>query len=107
MRTIIVSPSRAMCLENTPHSLDKAHRATNLKMSSSQQDPDDGHWSVSAPWVFRKTEYKVSADVREDVLIIQVEDCLAADQWTGQFDTKRILNFYIIAVYGVVVYVRV
>ncbi len=60
-------------------------------MSSSQ---DEDHWSVSAPWVFRNTEYKVSADVREDVLIVQVEDCLAADQWTGQFDTKRILNFY-------------
>ena len=46
-------------------------------------------WSVSAPWVFRNTEYKVSADVREDVLVVQVEDCLAADQWTGSFDAKR------------------
>ncbi len=61
----------------------------NLKMSSSPPASAGDHWSVSAPWVFRDTEYKVAADVREDVLIVQVEDCLAADQWTGHFDSKR------------------
>ncbi len=64
-------------------------KPSNLKMSSSPPSPAGDHWSVSAPWVFRNTEYKVAADVREDVLIVQVEDYLAADQWTGHFDSKR------------------
>lgn len=44
---------------------------------------------VSAPWVFRDTEYTVSADVRDDVLLLEVEEKLTADQWSGQFEAKR------------------
>ena len=29
------------------------------------------------------------ADVRDDVLFVQVEDKLTADRWRGQFDAKR------------------
>lgn len=46
-------------------------------------------WSITSPWAFRNTDYKVSADVRDDVLVVQVEDCLTADQWTGHFEAKR------------------
>ena len=46
-------------------------------------------WSVSAPWVFRDTEYTVSADVRNDVLVVEVEEKLTSDQWRGQFEAKR------------------
>ena len=46
-------------------------------------------WSISAGWVFRGTEYAVCADVRDDVLFVQVEDKLTADRWRGQFDAKR------------------
>lgn len=45
---------------------------------------------VSAPWVFRDTEYTVSADVRDDVLLLEVEEKLTADQWSGQFEAKHI-----------------
>ena len=44
---------------------------------------------VSAPWVFRDTEYTVSADVRDDVLLLEVEEKLTADQWSSQFEAKR------------------
>lgn len=47
-------------------------------------------WSVSAPWEFRDTECTVSADVRDDVLVVQVEEKLSADQWKGQFNAKHI-----------------
>ena len=46
-------------------------------------------WSVSAPWVFQDTEYSVSADVRNDVLVVEVEEKLTSDQWRGQFEAKR------------------
>lgn len=46
-------------------------------------------WSVCAPWVFREVEYTVSAEVREDALLVQVEEKLAADQWRGRFEAKR------------------
>ena len=54
-------------------------------MSSSSGE----RWSISAGWVFRGTEYTVCADVRDDVLVIQVEDKITADRWRGQFDAKR------------------
>ena len=54
-------------------------------MSSSSGE----RWSISASWVFRGTEYTVCADVRDDVLVIQVEDKITADRWRGQFDAKR------------------
>ncbi len=50
-------------------------------------------WSISAGWVFRGTEYTVCADVRDDVLMLQVEDKITADRWRGQFDAKR--EFYL------------
>ena len=59
-------------------------------MSSSS----DERWSISAGWVFRGTEYTVCADVRDDVLVIQVEDKLTADRWRGQFDAKREFRVY-------------
>ena len=31
----------------------------------------------------------MSADVRDDVLIVQVEEKFSADQWKGQFNSKR------------------
>ena len=46
-------------------------------------------WSVSAPWVFRDTEYVVAADVMNDTLVVQVEEKLTSDQWRGQFEAKR------------------
>lgn len=46
-------------------------------------------WSVSAPWDFRGTRYTVSADVRKDFLLIQVEEDHSADQWRAQFEAKR------------------
>lgn len=46
-------------------------------------------WSISAGWVFRGTEYAVCADVRDDMLVVQVEDKVTADRWRGQFDAKR------------------
>ncbi len=46
-------------------------------------------WSVSAPWAFRDTAYTVSADVRNEVLVVQVEEKLTAEQWRGQFEAKR------------------
>ena len=54
-------------------------------MSSSSGE----RWSISAGWVFRGTEYAVCADVRDDLLVVQVEDKLTADRWCGQFDAKR------------------
>ena len=54
-------------------------------MSSSSGE----RWSINAGWVFRGTEYAVCADVRDDVLVIQVEDKITADRWRGQFDAKR------------------
>ena len=47
------------------------------------------HWSVSASWVFKDVEYTVSVDMRDDVLVVLVEDKLTADQWSGQFEAKR------------------
>ena len=52
-------------------------------------DPLAQKWSVAASWVFRDTEYTVSADVQDDVLVVQVEEKLTADQWRGQFEAKR------------------
>lgn len=49
----------------------------------------DDAWSIVAPWVFRDKRYIVSADVREDVLIVQVEEEFTADRWRGQFEAKR------------------
>ncbi len=49
-------------------------------------------WSVSAPWAFRDTEYTVSADVRSETLMVQVEEKLTAEQWKGQFEAKRWCN---------------
>lgn len=57
----------------------------SLVMSSSSGE----RWSISAGWVFRGTEYTVCADVRDDVLVVQVEDKVTADRWRGQFDAKR------------------
>lgn len=49
----------------------------------------DQDWSVSAPWSFRDTAYAVSADVRNEVLVVQVEEKLTAERWRGQFEAKR------------------
>ena len=46
-------------------------------------------WSVSAPWDFRGTRYTISADVRKDFLLVQVEEDRNADQWRAQFEAKR------------------
>ncbi len=46
-------------------------------------------WSVVEPWVFRDKKYVVSADVQEDVLVLQVEEGLTAERWRAQFDSKR------------------
>ena len=46
-------------------------------------------WSIESPWMFRDKKYLVSADVREDVLVLQVEERLTADRWRGQFEPKR------------------
>ena len=49
-------------------------------------------WSVEAPWMLRGKEYSISADVKENVLIVQVEEQLTADRWRGQFEAKRKLH---------------
>ncbi len=46
-------------------------------------------WSIESPWVFRDREFTVSADVRDDVLLVQVADALTTDRWRGQFEPKR------------------
>ena len=35
----------------------------------------------------------MSADVTDDVLVVQVEEKLSADQWKGQFTAKRECKF--------------
>ena len=46
-------------------------------------------WSVEAEWVFHSRKYIVSADVRDDILVVQVVDGIAAEKWRGQFEPKR------------------
>ena len=46
-------------------------------------------WSVESSWVFRDKEYAVSADVRDDLLVVKVEEVETADRWKGQFEPKR------------------
>lgn len=46
-------------------------------------------WSVESAWIFRDKQYTVSADVREDLLVVQVEELVTADRWKGQFEPKR------------------
>ena len=46
-------------------------------------------WSVESSWLFRDKQYIVSADVREDLLVVQVEELVTADRWKGQFEPKR------------------
>lgn len=47
------------------------------------------NWSVESSWIFRDKKYTVGADVREDLLIVQVEEVVTADRWKGQFEPKR------------------
>ena len=46
-------------------------------------------WSIESSWIFRDSNYSVSADVREDVLVLQVEEKLTGNRWRGQFEPKR------------------
>lgn len=49
-------------------------------------------WSVESQRVIRDRKYRISADVKEDVLVLQIEELLTADRWRGQFEPKRELN---------------
>ena len=46
-------------------------------------------WRASAPWSFRDKEYEVSLGLREEKLLVEVEDAVTADQWRGSFDSRR------------------
>lgn len=44
--------------------------------------------SLSARHVFRGIEYIVSMFVRDEVVIVEAEDRLTADQWRAEFDAR-------------------
>jgi hypothetical protein len=46
-------------------------------------------WSIRSTWEFRNSNYNVCADVREDVLVVQVEEKLTGNRWRGHFEPKR------------------
>ena len=50
---------------------------------------DGEKWSVESTWVLRDRKYAVCADVRDDLLVVQVEEVSTADRWRGQFEPKR------------------
>ena len=79
------------CMYPTAHAqiITKKWRETSLVAEGAMSSSNGERWSISAGWVFRGTEYTVCADVRDDVLVIQVEDKITADRWRGQFDAKR------------------
>ena len=68
------------------------HLNLSARFSQTQKrmgEESSERWSIELPWVFRDRKYTVSADVRDDVLVVQVTDGLAADRWRGQFEPKR------------------
>lgn len=67
----------------------KKWRVAEVDINNMSTYSNTEKWSISAEWTFRGTAYTVCADVRDDVLVVQVEDKLAADRWSGQFDAKR------------------
>ena len=48
-------------------------------------------WSISASWVFRGTKYTVCADVRDDMLMVQVKDKLPSYIAFSRVDYKLAL----------------
>ena len=56
-------------------------------------------WRASAPWSFRDKEYEVSLDLREEKLLVEVEDVETADQWRGSFDSRRKCLYLYIYIY--------
>lgn len=44
---------------------------------------------MESTWVLRDKKYAVCADVRDDLLVVQVEEVSTADRWRGQFEPKR------------------
>ena len=56
-------------------------------------------WRASAPWSFRDKEYEVSLDLREEKLLVEVEDVETADQWRGSFDSRRKCLYLYMSIY--------
>ena len=44
--------------------------------------------SLSARHIFRGIEYVVSILVRDEVVVVEAEDRLTADQWRAEFDAR-------------------
>ena len=44
--------------------------------------------SLSARHIFRGIEYIVSMFVRDEVVVVEAEDRLTADQWRAEFDAR-------------------
>lgn len=42
-----------------------------------------------ASWTFRDRTYEVSLDVKNEKLVVQVQDERTTDQWKGIFDSRR------------------
>ena len=49
---------------------------------------DTNAGSLSARHIFRGIEYIVSLFVRDEVVIVEAEDRLTADQWRAEFDAR-------------------
>ena len=49
---------------------------------------DTNAGSLSARHIFRGIEYIVSLFVRDEVVVVEAEDRLTADQWRAEFDAR-------------------
>lgn len=64
--------------------------ATTKSSQRTEKISDIASGSLSTRHIFRGIEYVVSMFLRGEVVIVEVEDRLTADQWRGEFDARYI-----------------
>ena len=62
--------------------------ATTKSSQRKEKMADTALGSLSTRHIFRGIEYVISMFLRGEVVIVEAEDRLTADQWRGEFDAR-------------------
>ena len=62
--------------------------ATTKTSQRKEKMSDSTFGSLSTRHIFRGIEYIISMFLRGEVVIVEAEDRLTADQWRGEFDAR-------------------
>ena len=68
--------------------------ATTKSAQRKEKMTDNASGSLSTKHIFRGIEYVVSMLLRGEVVVVEAEDKLTADQWRAEFDARCKLDMH-------------